>query len=97
VALAIWVAFMTAFVRRPETKALNRSLEPLDRFFPVVGLPLHIVLAGSLVLIVLGRWPGTEAALYVTALAAGVVFAGYTLLVFVLSQKRDSTSDRDGS
>lgn len=97
VALAIWVAFMTAFVRRAETKALNRSQEPLDRFFPVVGFPLHIVLAGSLILIVLGRWPGSEPALYVTALAAGVVFAGYTLLVYVLSQKHDTTSDRHGS
>ena len=97
VALVIWLAFLAAFARRSDTRALNRSQEPLDRFFPVVGLPLHLVIAGSLALIVLGRWPSTEPALYVTALAAGVVFAGYTLLVFVLSQKRDSTSDRDGS
>lgn len=96
-ALAMWVAFMVAFVRRPETKALNRSQETLDRFFPVVGLPLHVVLAGSLVLVVLGLREDVEAALYVTALAAGVVFAGYTLLVFVLSQKHDATPDRDGS
>ena len=97
VALVIWLAFLAAFARRSDTRALNRSQEPLDRFFPVVGLPLHLVIAGSLTLIVLGRWPSTEPALYVTALAAGVVFAGYTLLVYVLSQKHDTTSDGDGS
>lgn len=95
VALVIWLAFLAAFARRSDTRALNRSQEPLDRFFPVVGLPLHLVIAGSLALIVLGRWPSTEPALYVTALAAGVVFAGYTLLVYVMSQKHDTTSGRD--
>ena len=95
VALVIWLAFLAAFARRSDTRALNRSQEPLDRFFPVVGLPLHLVIAGSLALIVLGRWPSTEPALYVTALAAGVVFAGYTLVVYVMSQKHATTSDRD--
>lgn len=95
-ALAIWLAFMAAYVRRPETKALNRSREPLDRFFPVVGLPLHLVLVGSLTLIVLERWPDIEPALYVTALAAGVAFAGYTLLVYVLSQKHDQAPNHQG-
>lgn len=97
VALVIWLAFLAAFARRSDTRALNRSQEPLDRFFPVVGLPLHLVIAGSLALIVLGRWPSTEPALYVTALAAGVVFAGYTLLVYVMSQKHDTTSGRDSA
>ena len=97
VALVIWLAFLAAFARRSDTRALNRSQEPLDRFFPVVGLPLHLVIAGSLTLIVLGRWPSTEPALYVTALAAGVVFAGYTLLVYVMSQKHDTTSGRDSA
>ncbi|GAA2470468.1 hypothetical protein [Terrabacter carboxydivorans] len=36
-ALAIWVVFLVSFTRRPETRALNRSVERLDRFFPVVG------------------------------------------------------------
>jgi len=97
VALVIWLAFLAAFARRSDTRALNRSQEPLDRFFPVVGLPLHLVIAGSLALIVLGRWPSTEPALYVTALAAGVVFAGYTLLVYVMSQKHDTTAGRDSA
>lgn len=62
----------------------------MDRLFPVVGLPLHIVTVGSLLLILLGVWPGVDEALYVTALTAGVVFAGYTLLACVLSQRHDS-------
>lgn len=97
VALVAWLATLVTFARRPATRRLNRSLEPLDRFFPVVGLPLHVVLAGSLALVVLGRWPDQEAALYVTALAAGVAFASYTLLVYVMSQKHDATTGQDGT
>lgn len=87
VALAVWAIFLVAFGRSPE----SRSLEPdtVDRWFPVVGLPLHAVIAGSLTLVVVGAWPGTAEALYVTALTAGVVFAGYTLLTLVLSQKHE--------
>lgn len=96
VALVIWLAFLAAFARRSDTRALNRSQEPLDRFFPVVGLPLHLVIAGSLTLIVLGRWPSTEPALYVTALAAGVTFASYTLLVYVMSQRHDTQPGAGG-
>lgn len=95
-ALAIWVAFLATFARRPETRALNRSPELLDRFFPVVGLPLHLVIAGSLALVVLGRWPDREPALYVTALAAGVTFASYTLLVYVMSQRHDTQPGAGG-
>jgi hypothetical protein len=85
-ALTFWLSFVVSASLRPEWRALNRSHEPLDRFFPVVGLPLHVTLAGSLTLVVLRRWPGQEPALYVTALAAGVAFASYTLLVYVMSQ-----------
>jgi hypothetical protein len=69
----------------------------VDLLFPVVGLPLHIVVAGSLVLIILGVRPGIHDAVYVTALTAGVVFAGYTLLALVLSQKPAPDHDRSGA
>lgn len=87
--LATWLVVLLAFVTRPETRAINSSTEAVDRWFPLVGAPLHLVIAGSLLLTVLGLWPGADAARYVTALAAAVVFAGYTLLTFVLSQRPD--------
>lgn len=96
-ALVLWAVFVVALNLTPESKALNHSPELLDRFFPVVGLPLHVVTAGSMLLTVLGLWSRDDDALYVTALTAGVIFAGYTLLMCVLSQAHDSTSDRTGS
>ncbi len=96
-ALILWAVFVVILNLTPEAKSLNRSPELLDRFFPVVGLPLHIVIAASMLLTVLGRWSRHDDALYVTALTAGVIFAGYTLLICVLSQAHESTSDRAGS
>lgn len=58
-----------------------------DRLFPLVGLPMHAVIVGGLILIIFRVWPSADEALYVTALTAGVVFAGYTLLALVMSQK----------
>lgn len=86
VALAIWAVFLFELSRSTGSKEISRSPEPVDRVFPFVGLPLHAVIAGSLVLIIVGVWPGVDEALYVTALAAGVVFAGYTLLMSGMSQ-----------
>lgn len=95
VTLAVWILMLVGLGRNADMRALNSSPEPMDRYFPVVGLPLHILIAGSLILTILGVWRGADEARYVTALAAGVVFAGYTLLTFVLSQKHVSGSDRD--
>lgn len=86
VAVAIWLTFLVAFTRQAESRALSSSPERLDRLFPLVGLPLHLVIGVSLMLIVFGWWRRVDQALYVTALTTGVVFAGYTLLVFVMSQ-----------
>lgn len=96
IAIAIWATFMFFFSRSTDTRAINRSTEPLDRLFPIVGLPLHLLIAGSMVLIIIGVWPGLDEALYVTALTAGVIFAGYTLLALVLSQKHPPAPGRDG-
>lgn len=87
VAIAIWVVFLIVFIRTPDSRALNRSAETVDRLFPLVGLPLHVLIAGSMMLIVIGIWPGHDEALYVTGLTAGVVFAGYTLLALTMSQR----------
>lgn len=95
-ALALWAVFVVTLNLTVESKALNRSRELVDRFFPVVGLPLHIVIVGSMLVIVLGVWSRVDEALYVTALTAGVIFAGYTLLVCVLSQGHESGSDTGG-
>jgi hypothetical protein len=57
---------------------------------------LHLVIAVSLILVIFGVWPGNDEALYVTALVAGVVFAGYTLLACVLGQKHEAGPDHDG-
>ncbi|MFC5788370.1 hypothetical protein EDM22_13070 [Agromyces tardus] len=95
-ALVIWVVGVFGLNRMAEWRAFNRSqdLEPVDRFFPVIGLPLHLITAGSLVLIVIGIRPAIDEALYVTALCAGIVFGGYALLVSVLSRPPVSASDR---
>lgn len=88
VALAAWATFLVAFSLTADSRSLNSSPERLDRFFPVVGLPLHIATAGSLLLVIVGFWPERDQALYVTALTAGVIFAGYTLLALVMSQNQ---------
>lgn len=95
VALAIWFSYVIAFSRRPESRVLNKEPEPTDRLFPLVGLPLHAIIAVSLILIIFGVWRRVDEALYVTALAAGVVFAGYTLLMAVMSQRHEVEPDRD--
>jgi len=95
-ALAIWVIFLIAFSRTAASRKINRSRERPDRLFPVVGLPLHVVIAGSLVLIVFGVWRGIDEALYITALTAGVIFAGYTLLMSGMSQTHAPAPDQDG-
>lgn len=89
VALILWATFLLVFSRGPESNFSNALAEPMDRLFPILGLPLHIVIAGSLALIILGVWAGVDEALYVTALTAGVVFAGYTLLALTLGQSHD--------
>ena len=94
--LVIWAVLLVALGRSGESRAIDRSPEPVDRLFPLVGLPLHVLIAGSLVLILIGAWPRPEEAFYVTALTAAVVFAGYTLLSFVLSQRHESDRDPGG-
>ena len=87
VAMCLWGVLLASLARTGESREIDRSPERVDRLFPIVGLPLHVVIAGSLALVLLGTWPASEEALYVTALTAGVVFAGYTLLTLVLSQR----------
>ena len=59
VALALWATFLFIFIRSPENRAFNAVVEPVDRLFPVLGLPLHIVIAGSLALVILDVWAGS--------------------------------------
>jgi hypothetical protein len=93
--LTIWVGVTTVFWRAGASRALDASPERMDRLFPVVGAPLHAVIMGSWILIIVGVWPNIDQALYVTALVAGLVFAGYTLLVLSLSQPKSRTGDGD--
>lgn len=95
-AFVLWAILVITLSRTTGSRAISRSPEPLDRFFPVIGLPLHLVIAGSLFLIIIGVWPTVGEALYVTALTAGVVFAGYTLLASVMGQKHELEPDRQG-
>jgi FtsH-binding integral membrane protein len=96
VPLAVWAIFVIALSRTAASRKIDRSPERVDRLFPVLGLPLHFVLAGSLLLIVIGLWPGIDEALYITSLAAGVIFAGYTLLMSGMSQAHPLERDQDG-
>ncbi len=93
--LALWAILVILLNRTPESHAINTSPERMDRLFPVVGLPLHLVIVGSLILLVLGVWNGVDEALYVTALTGGVVFAGYTLLAAAMSQTPEPEPDAD--
>lgn len=38
--------------------------ERVDRVFPIVGLPLHVAIAGSMVAIVIGVWRDLDEALH---------------------------------
>lgn len=95
-ALAVWLIAVFALNSTADLRAFNRSkdLQPIDRYFPVVGLPLHLIIVGSLALVVIGAWPALEEALYMTALSTGIAFAGYALLASVLSQSAVSAPER---
>lgn len=95
-ALVLWLVAGIGPNLTPDLRAFNQHLEPVDRLFPVVGLPLHAVIAGGLTLVVVGVFPGLDEALYVTALTAGVIFGGYTLLISVLSQKHEFAASHGG-
>jgi hypothetical protein len=95
-AVALWAGVGVGLNLTAESRVINHSPEPVDRLFPVVGLPLHIVTVSSLLLILLGVGPGIDEALYITSLTGGVVFAGYTLLACVLSQRHESELDTPG-
>ncbi len=90
VALPVWVLLLVILERSADMRVLSTSPERLDRYYPVIGLPLNLIITGSLVLIMLGVWRSHDDALYVTALAADVVLAGYTLLAAVISQKHEA-------
>lgn len=96
-ALVLWVVGVFGLNSMADWRAFNRSenLERVDRLFPVIGLPLQLILAGSLALIIIGLWPTLEEALYVTSLSAGIVMCGYALLVSVLSRPSASAAERD--
>lgn len=89
-ALTLWAVLLLTTNLTADSRSFNRTAaERIDRYFPVVGLPLHVIIAGSLLLLIVNVWPGTDEALYVSALTAAVVFAGYTLLALVMSQKHE--------
>jgi hypothetical protein len=92
-ATALWVLFVVMLNISSESKQITRRPESVDRHFPIVGLPLHIVIVASLLVTVVGLWPAADEALYVTALTAGVTFACYTLLACLLSQRHESERD----
>lgn len=94
-ALVIWAVLLAALGRTSASRAINTAPERIDRLFPLVGLPLHVAIDGSLLLVLGGPWQGRGEALYLTALSAGVTFAGYTLLMSGLSQTHPSPTGGD--
>ncbi|WP_448006483.1 hypothetical protein [Agromyces bauzanensis] len=92
-ALVTWLLGAIGLSRSADMRAFNKNLEPLYRFLPVVGVPMHLIIASSLALIIIGALPTVDEALYMTALSTGLVFGGYALLVGVLSQKHQPESD----
>lgn len=89
IALILYGTGMILMNRSRLMRNENRWLSTRRRFnltFYAVGLPLHLIVGGSLILIIVGVWPDVEPALYLTSLVAGQSYAGLTLLMLVVSQ-----------
>ena len=57
----------------------------LIRYIALV-MPLTALLNGALLLLLVELWPDREAALYLTAVTAGMLMAGFTLLILVFTR-----------
>lgn len=89
VALVLYGTSVILMMRSRLMRAENQWGATRRRFhgvFIAVGAPLHLTVGASLILIIVGVWPAVEPALYVTALIAGQIFAGFTLLMLAVSQ-----------
>jgi hypothetical protein len=89
VALVLWVGLLLGDARTPESR---ESVAATPRAMIVAGTIASLLLAvpmiGALALVVLGLLPDQEPALYLTAVALGLVMGAFTLLWLVFSQRR---------
>ena len=103
-ALTLLVVMTVAFARTPENRAelaANLATVPKAKIALVMGpsfwLPM-VVLVLAFVLVALGSFPDQEQALYLTAVALGLVQGALMLFVGVFWQPPQSApSDRAGS
>jgi hypothetical protein len=99
-ALALLVASMLAMGRTPENRAdvaTTLAVVPMARIVLVMGLTfwlptVALVLVLALAVVFLGLAPGQEQALYLTAVAFGLVQAALQLLVLVFWRSSPSKS-----
>ena len=97
-ALAILLVMIVVFARTPENLAeLADTLAPRTRveialvMGPTVWLPM-VLLVLALALVVLGPSPNQEQALYLTAVALGLLMGALGLFVAVFWQRRPATA-----
>jgi hypothetical protein len=79
---ALWAVDATSPAMRTERAPKLRRLTVL---YIVLAMPLTLGIVVSLGLVLIGRWPGAEDALYFTAITAGMVLSGMTLILLVFS------------
>jgi hypothetical protein len=101
-ALTLLTVMIAVFARTPENLAeLSANLATIPRtkialvMGPTFWLPLAL-LALALVLVVLGPFPNQEQALYLTAVALGLLIGALSLFVAVFWQQHPSTAAGPG-
>jgi hypothetical protein len=89
VALVLWVGLLLGDARTPESRE-SVAATPRAMIFAgtIASLLLAVPMIGALALVVLGLAPDQEPALYLTAVALGLVMGAFTLLWLVFSQRR---------
>ncbi len=84
VAAVVYVAIVVMLNRTPE---LSGEYESRHRAYGLafmsLGAPLHLAIAGTLLVILLGVAPAIEPTLYATAVTAVLAFATWTLVMLV--------------
>jgi hypothetical protein len=89
VALVVWWGTMVAQGQAPENRAVLEKAGRSEALRMVIGFwPFVVVITGALVLVVLGLFPEQQAALYLTAVVAGLFGAASMLFMLVFGQSR---------
>lgn len=81
--LVVFLIFWISDARSTENRTERRVNRRLTLRYAAVGLPMTLVMTGSLILIIVGAWPQHEAALYFLAVTVWLVEVGFGLIWLV--------------